>query len=95
MMMMMTMSILSFQNLDHTNLDEQPFQTHPLLTGHGLLTVAMVSHSGNPVKELSYKKFKANVYTVTYVAEEKGEHFLTVQWGDRDVNGSPFTIVVN
>lgn len=63
--------------------------------GHGLLTVAMVSHSGNPVKELSYKKFKANVYTVTYVAEEKGEHFLTVQWGDRDVNGSPFTIVVN
>ncbi|ESO08481.1 hypothetical protein HELRODRAFT_74935 [Helobdella robusta] len=63
--------------------------------GHGLLTVAMVSQNGNPVKELSYKKFKPNVYIVTYIADEKGEHYLTVQWGDRDVPGSPFVIMVN
>lgn len=63
--------------------------------GHGFLTIAMISPTGHPVKELSYKKHRHTSYIVTYTVEEKGEHLLYVQWGDRDVVGSPFTIVAN
>jgi filamin len=63
-----------------------------LVSGQGLLTIAMISSSGNPVKELSYKKQKPGVYNVTYLCEEKGDHVLTVRWGTNDVPGSPYIV---
>ncbi|ESN90148.1 hypothetical protein HELRODRAFT_116537 [Helobdella robusta] len=62
--------------------------------GQALLTLGMLSPNGNPVQELSYKKSRAGVYTVTYNAPEKGEHALTVRWGMDDIPGSPFAIPV-
>jgi filamin len=63
--------------------------------GQALLTVAMISSNGMPVKELSYKKQKPGVYNVTYLPEEKGDHILTVRWGTNDVPGSPYVINVS
>lgn len=64
-------------------------------SGQDLLTVAMVSQNGNPVRELSCKKQKVGVYIVAYTPEEKGEHVLTVRWGVSDVPGSPYVVGVN
>lgn len=63
--------------------------------GQALLTVAMISPSGYPVKELAYKKHKPGVYNVTYLCEEKGDHALTVHWGNNDVPGSPYIIAIS
>ena len=63
-------------------------------TGQALLTLGMISPTGNPVSELSYKKARAGSYTVTYKADEKGDHTLTIRWGPDDVPGSPFKIPI-
>lgn len=63
--------------------------------GQDLLTVAMVSNNGSPVRELSVKKQKAGTYVANYIADEKGDHVLTVRWGANDVPGSPFMVGIN
>jgi len=60
-----------------------------------MLSIAIISPTGMPPKELSCKKAKPCVYNVTYLAEEKGDHIMTVQWGDKDVSGSPYVISVS
>lgn len=62
--------------------------------GQALLTLGMISPSGNPLSELSYKKQRIGVYNVSYKADEKGDHTLTIRWGQNDVPGSPFVIHV-
>lgn len=62
--------------------------------GQALLTVGMISPNGHPVTELSYKKVKVGSYNVTYKAEEKGDHVLTIRWGTDDIPGSPFAVSV-
>jgi len=62
--------------------------------GQALLTIGMISPSGHPVSELSYKKQRVGVYNVTYRAEEKGDHTMTIRWGSDDVPGSPFVIQI-
>jgi len=59
-----------------------------------LLTVGMISPTGNPVSELSYKRQRAAVYNLTYKADEKGDHTLTIRWGANDIPGSPFKIPI-
>lgn len=56
--------------------------------------MGMISPSGNPVAELSFKKTKTTSYNVSYSAQEKGDHTLTIRWGTDDIPGSPFTISV-
>jgi filamin len=63
--------------------------------GQGLLTMGMLPPSGNPVADLSFKKARATVYNVSYTAQEKGDHALTIRWGPDDIPGSPFTIPVS
>lgn len=63
-----------------------------MLSGQALLSVSMISPTGLPVKELTCKKLKPLVYNVTYLAEEKGDHILSIRWGTNDVPGSPFII---
>lgn len=63
-------------------------------TGQALLTLGMISPTGNPVSELSYKKQRIGVYNITYRADEKGDHTLTIRWGPNDVPGSPFVVQV-
>jgi len=48
-----------------------------------------------PPKELSCKKQKLCVYNVTYAAEEKGDHIMSVRWGEKEVPGSPYVISVS
>jgi filamin len=62
--------------------------------GQALLIVAMISPTGLPVKELSYKKAKVGTYTVSFMAEEKGDHLLYIHWGQAEVPGSPFVVNV-
>lgn len=62
--------------------------------GQALLTLGMISPTGNPVTELAYKRMKAGTYTVTYKADEKGDHTLTIRWGPNDIPGSPFRIPI-
>ena len=62
--------------------------------GQALLTLGMMSPSGNPVTELVYKKIRPTVYNVSYSAGEKGDHTLTIRWGADDIPGSPFSIPV-
>jgi len=57
--------------------------------------VRMLPPSGNPVADLSFKKARATVYNVSYTAQEKGDHALTIRWGPDDIPGSPFTIPVS
>jgi filamin len=63
--------------------------------GQAQLTMGMISPTGNPVGELSFKKARATTYNVSYTAQEKGDHTLTIRWGADDVPGSPFTIPVS
>jgi len=60
-----------------------------------MLAVAIISPTGMPPKEMSCKKQKPCVYNVTYLAEEKGDHIMTVRWGDKEVSGSPYVISVS
>lgn len=62
--------------------------------GQGLLAVAMISPNGLPVKDLTYKKQKGPAYVVSYLGEEKGDHYLHIRWGINDVPGSPFIVTV-
>ena len=64
------------------------------IAGQALLTLGMISPTGNPVSELSYKKTKVGMYTVSYKADEKGDHTLTIRWGPNDIPGSPFKIPI-
>jgi len=66
-----------------------------LPAGQGLLAIAIISPTGMPPKELSCKKQKSCVYNVSYLAEEKGDHIMTVHWGEKDVPGSPYVISVS
>jgi filamin len=63
--------------------------------GQSLLTVGMLSPSGNPAGDISVKKLRATSYTVAYTAQEKGDHSLVIRWGADDIPGSPFTIPVS
>lgn len=63
--------------------------------GQALLTMGMLSPTGNPVQDLSFKKARAKTYTVNYIAAEKGDHILTIRWGADEIPGSPFTIPVS
>jgi Filamin/ABP280 repeat len=63
--------------------------------GQSMLTVGMLSPSGNPAGDISVKKLRATSYTVSYTAQEKGDHSLVIRWGADDIPGSPFTIPVS
>lgn len=63
--------------------------------GQALLTIGMISPSGNPVGEITFKKQRPTVYNVSYNCQEKGDHTLTIRWGADDIPGSPFTIPVS
>lgn len=63
--------------------------------GQGQLLMGMLSPNGHPVQELSFKKTRMTVYTVSYIAPEKGDHTLTIRWGNEDIPGSPFSIPVS
>jgi len=56
--------------------------------------MGMISPTGNPVTELSYKRQKVGSYVVTYKADEKGDYTLTIRWGTNDIPGSPFRIPI-
>jgi filamin len=62
--------------------------------GQALLTIGMISPSGNPVTDLNVKKARVGMFNVSYNAQEKGEHTLVIRWGADDIPGSPFTIPV-
>lgn len=62
--------------------------------GQALLSVAIISPSGSPAKELTYKKVKPGNYSVAFMAEEKGDHLLYIHWGQQEVTGSPFVVSV-
>jgi len=62
--------------------------------GHGLLTVGLITPKGNPVEELTYKKQRGTIIQVNYKSSEKGEHTLTIRWGQDEIPGSPFSIKV-
>ena len=67
---------------------------HVLFSGQGLLTVGIITPKGNPVEELTYKKQRGTTIQVNYKSSEKGEHTLTIRWGQDEIPGSPFTIKV-
>ena len=73
---------------------EHIISLHVCYVGQALLTLGMISPTGNPVSELSYKKTKVGMYTVSYKADEKGDHTLTIRWGPNDIPGSPFKIPI-
>lgn len=58
--------------------------------GQGLLTIGILTPSGNPPEELTYKKSRGTVYTVNYRSAEKGEHNLVIRYGQDEIPGSPF-----
>jgi len=60
--------------------------------GNGMMSLGMMSPTGNPIEELIVKKTRATSYTVNLKTKEKGDHTLNVRWGNDDVPGSPFTI---
>jgi len=60
-----------------------------------MLTLGLMSPSGNPVEELTYKKTRPTIYTVNYRCREKGEYQMIIRWGNEDVPGSPFNITVS
>jgi filamin len=62
--------------------------------GQSMLTVGIISPTGNPVTDLAVKKQKPGAYNVAYTAQEKGDHQLVIRWGADDIPGSPFTIPV-
>jgi len=62
--------------------------------GNAMFSIGMMSPTGNPVEEVTYKKTRATSYTVNLKTKEKGEHSLNIRWGNDDVPGSPFTIPV-
>ena len=57
-----------------------------------MLSGGMMTFNGNPVEEFNVKKTRPTQYTVTYKTKEKGDHTMTIRWGQDDVTGSPFTI---
>jgi filamin len=65
--------------------------------GNAFLCVGIITPTGMPVQELSYKKqgTKGNNYQVIFKTAEKGEHTMTVRWGSDEVPGSPFIMAVN
>ncbi|KAK2160895.1 hypothetical protein LSH36_125g02020 [Paralvinella palmiformis] len=63
--------------------------------GQAMLTLGLMSPSGNPVEELTYKKTRPTIYTVNYRCREKGEYQMIIRWGNEDVPGSPFNITVS
>ncbi len=63
-----------------------------IFPGNALLTVGMITITGNPVEELTYKKQRGTNFQVVFKSKEKGEHTLHVRWGSDDIPGSPFTI---
>ena len=58
------------------------------------MTVGILTPSGNPVEELTYKKQRGTVYQVNYKSSEKGEHQLLIRWGQDEIPGSPFCFKV-
>lgn len=58
--------------------------------GQGLLTIGILTPSGNPPEELTYKKSRGTVYIVNYRSAEKGEHNLVIRYGQDEIPGSPF-----
>ena len=54
----------------------------------------MVSQSGNPVSELSYKRARGTLYNCSYKAIEKGDCSLSIRWGGDDIPGSPFAVKI-
>lgn len=65
-----------------------------VLPGNAMLMVGMITPTGNPLEEVTYKKQRATVYQVNYKTKEKGDHTLNIRWGNEDIPGSPFTIQV-
>jgi filamin len=63
--------------------------------GQALLTVGILSPSGNPAGDISVKKQRGTTYNVSFTAQEKGDHNLVIRWGADDIPGSPFTIPVS
>jgi filamin len=63
--------------------------------GQALLSIAIISPTGNPAKELIMKKSKPGHYNVSFMAEEKGDHLLYVHFGQQEITGSPFVINVS
>ena len=63
--------------------------------GNAMLFVGIMSATGNPVTELTYKKQRGTVYTVNYRCGEKGDHQMSIRWGNEDIPGSPFTVNVS
>ena len=64
------------------------------MAGQALMMVGLMGPQGNPVEECTYKKTRGTNYQVNYKSAAKGEHQLTVRWGNEDVPGSPFTLMV-
>lgn len=60
--------------------------------GQALLMVGLMGPAGNPVEECTYKKTRGTNYQVNYKSATKGDHQLTVRWGNEDVPGSPFSL---
>ena len=63
--------------------------------GNAMLTVGIISPTGLPVEELSYKKTRPTLYTVSYRLKEKGEHQMIIRWGNDDVPGSPVALAAS
>lgn len=63
--------------------------------GQAMLTIGMMSPSGNPAGDITVKKQRPTTYNASYTAQEKGDHTLVIRWGADDIPGSPFTIPVS
>jgi len=63
--------------------------------GQAMLTVGMISPTGNPAGDITVKKQRGTTFNVSYTAQEKGDHSLVIRWGTDDIPGSPFTIPVS
>jgi filamin len=56
--------------------------------------VGIITPTGNPADELTYKKQRGTVYQVTYRTSEKGDNQLIIRWGQDEIPGSPFSLKV-
>ena len=52
---------------------------------------------GLPVEQLNFKKQgpgRGTTFECKYKTTCKGDHILSIRWGNEDIPGSPFTITV-
>ena len=70
---------------------QNTFQVLAQNAGDNILAVSVLGPRG-PVELLDIRHQGRNNYNVTFVAKERGDHFIVVKYGDENVPGSPFKV---